>query len=201
MSEELFEIAFSGVIKPGVDAESVKQKIGQIFKADGERLQQMFSGRRVLIKRQVDAVTAAKYQAAFEKAGAICEVKSLSKTAGSQDQGGSISSSASAKPETASAHTSTSTTAKDYVSRYPESEQIPQALLSTPLNVTGDTIQELAADVAPVGSPMQHQINEVPEPAIDTSGIDMAPVGSDLTDGPQENPPPPPDTSGLSIAD
>jgi hypothetical protein len=191
MSDELFEIAFSGQTVEGANLDSVKQKIGQIFKADEERLQQMFSGRRVIIKREADAGTAAKYRGAFEKAGAICEIKSLSADTVSG-------------PATANRPSSAPTNVTDdqaYVSRYPESELTPQALLSIPLAVSGENIEDLGADVAPVGSPMQHQIKEDPEPVIDTSGIDVAPLGSDLTSGDQKEPPPPPDTSDLSMAD
>jgi hypothetical protein len=200
MSNELFEIAFSGVIKPGADPEVVKQKVGQIFKADENRLAQMFSGKRMIIKRQADAATAAKYRGAFEKAGAICEVKELTsqnETAATAIPGPT---SATAVSETAKPAAGVNDSGADYVSRYPESEQIPQALLTDPLGISGDNIQELGADIAPVGSMMQ-QAQDVPEPAIDISGMDIAPVGSDLSSGKQEAPPPPPDISGLSLAD
>ncbi len=78
MSEKLFEIAFSGQIADGADLQSVKLKIAKIFKADEDRLAQMFSGRRVLIKRQADEITMVKYRGAFQKAGAICEIVNLS---------------------------------------------------------------------------------------------------------------------------
>ena len=57
------------------------------------------------------------------------------------------------------------------------------------------------ADVAPVGSQMLDQLEDVPEPQIDISGIDVAPVGSELSTTPEEEPPPPPDTSGITLAE
>ncbi|MBC8210760.1 MAG: hypothetical protein H8E21_06800 [Gammaproteobacteria bacterium] len=192
MSEKLFEIAFSGEIVPGADLETVKQKIATIFKADEARLTQLFSGRRMLIKRQADEITTIKYRGAFQKAGAICEVVELSEQA--------------AAPETASAPppqkpAPVQSAGSDYVSKYPESDLVPQALLTEPLGIRGENIEELAADVAPVGSPMQPHIKDVKAPVIDTSGFDVAPVGSVLTTRKGEPPPPPPDTSGLSMAD
>ena len=209
MSEELFEIAFSGQIADGADLQTVKQKIGQIFKADETRLAQMFSGRRVVIKREADAATVAKFRGAFTKAGAVCEIRSLSEPAAAPAAPPPPAESPAAQTpaETAPAAAAPASTAaagessEDYVSRYPESEKIPEALVRPEGLVSGDQIESLNADVAPVGSQMLDQIEDVPEPQIDISGIDVAPVGSELSTEPEEEPPPPPDTSGLTLAD
>jgi ketosteroid isomerase-like protein len=196
MSEKLFEIAFSGKIVDGADLDSVKQKIATLFKADEARLNQLFSGRRVVVKRQADEITAIKFRGAFQKAGAICELVELS--------GAATTRQAPATPAAATDSRTApvaSSTGSAYVSKYAESDQVPQALLTEPLGIKGEDIQDLGADVAPVGSPMQHQIKDVPEPVIDTSGLDVAPVGSDLTTKKGDRPPPLPDTSGLSMAD
>lgn len=198
MTDQLFEIAFSGQIADGADLETVKKHIASIFKADEDRLAQLFSGKRMIIKRSVDAATAAKYRGAFEKAGAICEVLQLGQPdAQPPAQQPPVASAAPA----ASSPAPEVETAEDYVSRYPESEQIPQALLTEPLGVKGEEIPDLVADVAPVGSMMQHQIKQNPEPDIDITGFNIAPVGSVLSSGDKTTPPPPPDTTGLTLAD
>ncbi len=197
MSDQLFEIAFSGQIADGADLATVKQHIAIIFKADEARLAQLFSGKRMVIKRAVDAATAAKYRGAFEKAGAVCEVSRIGKAEAEdpvQQQ------SPPASPVTSSP-ASRVESAQEYASRYPESEQIPQALLTEPLGVRGEEIPDLEADIAPVGSMMQHQIKEDPEPDIDITGFDVAPLGSVLSNGDKSPPPPPPDTTGLTLAD
>jgi hypothetical protein len=195
MSEQLFQIAFSGQIADQADLETVKLHIGRIFKADAARLEQLFSGQRVIIKRGVDAAVAAKYRGAFEKVGAICEVVALGQPAVQTSVQEPV-----ADPQPAQA-TAQSAAAENYVSRYPESEQIPPALLTEPLGVTGNEIPDLAADVAPVGSMMQHQFRDDPQPDIDISGFDVAPVGSILKTSVDQEPPPPPDTSGLALED
>lgn len=199
MTNKLFEIAFSGQIADGEDLQSVKRKIGKIFNADENRLTQMFSGRRVLIKRQADEVTMIKYRGAFLKAGAICEIVELSSTA--VDSRNVASSQTGESNTAATAGTAGQTGQTDYVSKYPESDVIPQALVTTPLAVTADKIEDLVIDIAPVGSQMQHQIKEDQEPSIDISGIDLAPPGSDLSPAQTETPPAPPDTTGLTMAD
>ena len=195
MSEEFFEIAFSGQVVEGADLATVRSQIGKIFKADEQRLAQLFSGRRVLIKRRADAATMAKYRGAFERAGAVCEIRSLSDT----NPAVSLASSPTTSQNPVSNNNAEE--AVPYQSRYPESDQVPQALLSDPLGIQGEQIAELRAEVAPIGSQMQHQIKEVPPANFDLLGLEIAPVGSMLSTGIEDTPPPPPDTSGLSLAD
>jgi hypothetical protein len=201
MSDQLFEVAFSGQIADGADLTTVKKHIAAMFKADEDRLAQLFSGKRVIIKRSVDATTAARYRGAFEKAGAICEVSQIVQPETEAIAHTPVQQPAVVTPPATSSPAPRVETAEDYVSRYPESEQIPQALLTEPLGVKGEDIPDLAADIAPVGSMMQHQIKEDPVPVIDTTGFDVAPVGSVLSTGEKLEPPPPPDTSGLTLAE
>lgn len=186
MSDDLFEIAFSGQIIEGADPAQVKRQIGQIFKADATRLEQLFSGRRVVIKRQADEATANKYRAAFHRAGAICDIRSLNSRTSNE--------ALNPQPQKDAAH-------QPYESKYPESDMVPQALLSDPLGISAESIEALNVDIAPVGSPMQHQIKETPQPSIDIGDLEIAPVGSTLSSAQQKELPPVPDTSGLSLAD
>jgi hypothetical protein len=195
MSEQKYEIAFSGQIADGVDVETVKQHFARMFKADEARLAQMFSGKRVLIKREVDEITMIKYRGAFQKAGAVCEIRALSDepaATASADDGATTSNAGSV---------AAAASGEEYVSRYAESEVVPQALLTEPLGISGDQIDDLGADIAPVGSTMQDSYEEAAEPSIDISGLDVAPVGATLDDGPEKPTPPPPDTSGLSVVE
>ena len=197
MAEKFFEIAFNGVIQPGAELDSVKQKLGQMFKADEARLAHMFSGKRVFIKRRADEITMIKFRAAFQKAGAICEIVELADepvaaTPVEREQ---------SFAEGASNTVAQNQNGEEYVSKYPESDQVPQALLTEPLGVSAEQIDDLAAGLAPVGSMLLADYHEPPEPKIDISGMDVAPVGSDLTSGQRVAAPPPPDTSSLTLAD
>lgn len=194
MTDKLFEIAFSGQIVKGADLQSVKQKIGKIFKADEERLNLMFSGRRVLIKRQADEITMVKYRGAFQKAGAICEIVDLSQ-ADARPQSKPPQQPENKPPVPPQNDDS------EYVSKYPESDEIPQALLSRPLGISAESIQDLATDLAPAGIQLLYHIEQIEEPAIDISGMDVAPVGSNLSVKEAEEIPAPPDTAGLTMAD
>ena len=197
MSDELFEVAFCGEINDTADLDEVKAKFAKMFNADENKLTHLFSGKRIVIKKNIDAQTAAKYQTAIERVGAICELKSLSTS-------NQITPAADLKPEAVSTPPSppppaapmqtTYTAAGDYgdVSPPPELE---------PLGITADQIDDLSATIAPVGSELQDEIKEAAEPVIDISDLDMAPAGSTIDPGKKEPDPPPPDTSGITLAD
>ena len=74
MDETLCEVTFSGQIQEGAELDAVKAKISKMFKADEATMAQLFSGRRIVIKKNLSAEAADKYSMAFTKAGAICDL-------------------------------------------------------------------------------------------------------------------------------
>ena len=74
MDELLFEVAFSGQIHDDARLDEVKAKIARMFKADEVTIARLFSGKRIVIKKNLTAEAADKYSIAFMKAGAICEL-------------------------------------------------------------------------------------------------------------------------------
>lgn len=186
MSNELFDIAFSGQISEGADLEQVKARIGKMFKADGAKLDQLFSGKRIVIKRGIDEATAQKFVSAFLNAGAVCEALS---TSPAED--------VSAAPQQA-APAASAPTPSPASAPPPDAGEPPK---TDPLGVTAEQIGDLNATLAPVGDELQDEIAPVPEPEYDLSALEMAPVGSTLSEERNEPPPPLPDTSGLSLSD
>ncbi len=196
MSDELYEVSFAGVIRDGEDPAEVRAKVGKMFNADDAKLAQLFSGKRIVIKKNIDEATAAKYRTALTRAGAECEVRPMG--------GGSPAPAASepSAPEPAAPPPSAAPAAavsQVYESQY-DGEVAPPPQ-TDPLGITGDQIDDLAATIAPVGSELQDDYQEADEPQIDISGLDMAPVGADLSDGKREPEPPPPDTTGITMDD
>ena len=189
MSDELFVVAFSGQIREGAELDEVKAKVGKMFKADDAKIAHMFSGKRVVIKKDLDKEAAAKYANAFKNAGARCEVRPMS---GDAPQAKAASPAAPPKPKPA-------TLEVDYTSTQNMSAVVAPPPQVDPLGITGDQIEDLPATVAPVGSEMQDEIKEVPEPDIDVTGFDVAPVGSDIGSNKKEEDRPPPDTSGMAV--
>ena len=194
MSDQLFEVAFSGQISEGANLDEVKARVGKIFNADDAKLAQLFSGKRIVIKKNIDQATAAKYQTALNRAGAECEVSSLSgaaPTAQAETRAAAVAPAQSAVASTASS--------AEYETSYDgEVESPPQ---TDPLGITGDQIEDLAVSIAPVGSELQDSYTEPEAPQIDITGLDIAPVGSDLGSTRKDPEPPPPDTTGITLAD
>jgi len=188
MSDQLFEVAFSGQISEGANADEVRVRVGKMFNADEAKLAQLFSGRRVVIKKNIDEATANKYQTALNRAGAECEVSAM---------GGGPA--AAEKPAAAAAAPAAAVSTSQYETKYDgEVEPPPQV---DPLGITGDDIDDLDATIAPIGSELQDDYQETEEPVIDVAGLDIAPVGSDLDTSEKKPDPPPPDTTGITMAD
>jgi uncharacterized protein YdgA (DUF945 family) len=74
MNESLYEVAFSGQIQEGAELDAVKASIAKMFKADEATMAKLFSGTRVVIRKNMSAEAADKYSLAFSRAGAICEL-------------------------------------------------------------------------------------------------------------------------------
>lgn len=73
----MYRVTFSGKIAPGQQLETVKALVAALYKVPMERCESMFSGRTVVVKENVDRETALKYQAAFAKTGAICQIEPM----------------------------------------------------------------------------------------------------------------------------
>lgn len=199
MSDELFEVAFSGQIVEGADLAQVKARVAAMFKADASKLAHLFSGKRMVIKKNIDQATANKYKSALNNAGAVCEVKSLSGDVPEKPPAPVAQTPAAdtAAPQAVVAQTSTAAKPIAAVA----SGDIPAAPQTAPLGISANEIADLSANLAPVGSDMQDEIKQVSEPVLDISGLDMAPAGSDLGQQKKDDNPPPPDTSGITLAE
>ncbi len=195
MSDELYEVAFSGEIAEGADPEAVKAKVGAMFKADANKLAHLFSGKRVVIKKNIDQATAQKYKTALSNAGALCEVKPVGGVTTEVDKAPSPP-----QPQEPVQTTNASSSASTKSGTSGEGNA-PAAPQTDPLGITASDISELSVSVAPVGSQMQDDIKEVSAPDVDISELDMAPAGSDLGQVRKGDEPPPPDTDGLSLVD
>ena len=69
-SDVRYDLVFRGDIVLGHSLVDVKARMQQLFKIDAARVDGLFSGRPVPLKRDLDQETARKYQAVLNKAGA-----------------------------------------------------------------------------------------------------------------------------------
>ncbi len=75
-----FDIIFRGDIVFGHQLAEVKLKLQQLFKADAAKIDALFTGRPVPLKRNLDEMTANKYRDALLKAGAMVEISPSDKS-------------------------------------------------------------------------------------------------------------------------
>ena len=74
---DLFQVVVDGTLEAGKEKADVYESIGKLFKIQGEKLDVVFSGKKIAIKRKVDHATAKKYQAAISRAGLICSIEPM----------------------------------------------------------------------------------------------------------------------------
>lgn len=70
MSDARYKIVFEGELMPGVALETVKENLAKLFKSDASKIDSLFGGRPVALKRDLEEVEADKYLAALQRAGA-----------------------------------------------------------------------------------------------------------------------------------
>lgn len=210
MSTPEFDIIFRGDIVLGHQLAEVKLRLQQLFKADAAKVDALFTGRPVPLKRKLDEATANKYRAALLKAGAqvaICPSNNNTTATVSKSVGQSF---AKATPlvmpappltntlSTTSAHWSIAPAGSDLL----PANQRPPVASPVVVDVTGLSLraqdgnlldaQELqsapVADVvvpnlelAEVGATLSDE-DHLPLPLIDIEleGWDIAEVGADL---------------------
>jgi hypothetical protein len=172
MSESIFDIAFYGIIQPGMDKEAAIKNMAQLFKTTPEKIRPFFAGGRMTIKSKVDEQTAKKYKAALEKAGLVIKLEA-------QSLAEIDVSSLSAAPVGA-----------DVLENPPVVEPQPIG------DISDITVAEVGADVlenAPVVKP---------QPIGDISDITVAEVGADVLENPPVvKPQPIGDISDITVAE
>ncbi len=177
MSEISYEVVFRGDVVPGQSIVDVKQRLGELFSADPARIDGMFSGRPVVIKRGLDQSTAERYQASMHRAGAVVDIRPAAP--GSEE----------ASPEPVDAMPVAS----------PEAVANSEPVSSVSSLPAGDM------DLAPVGADVltPEQRRDFTPANIDTSYMTLAEAGSEVLKEEERNivPDRDVDTSHLSVDD
>ena len=172
-----------------------------MFKADAAKLAQLFSGKRVVIKKNIDQATANKYQAALQKAGAQCEVASVVNAASAPTPPATDTPSVPAPAEAEAPAQSAAPAAMPASGSARADSNAPAAPKTDPLGITVNEISDLSASILPLGSDMQDEANTESAPEVNLTGLDLAPPGSDLGELKKDEVAEIPDISNLSIAD
>ena len=82
MATDDYAVIFRGTLIEGSDPAVVRANLAKLFNADAARIEKMFSGQTVIIKKGLDAAEAQKYRAALAKAGIVNMSKALARECG-----------------------------------------------------------------------------------------------------------------------
>lgn len=72
-----FDVVFRGEIVEGQTVEKVKQKATQLFKLPPEKIDAMFTGQLVTLKKNIDQKTAEKYKTILQQSGMLVDVQEI----------------------------------------------------------------------------------------------------------------------------
>jgi hypothetical protein len=86
MADERFDLSYKGLIAPGADPDHARKRLTAIFKLTDKGVERLFTGKPVIVKRDVDAATAAQFEKVFAHAGAILTVTPVEGTGLSESQ-------------------------------------------------------------------------------------------------------------------
>ena len=183
MSNQGFDIIFRGDIVFGHQLADVKMRLQQLFKADAAKVDALFSGRPVPLKRGLDQASAQKYKDALMKAGAQVEILVMGETKAVSVPAAQIAPEPvkAAAPLTLAQRLEQQAAADkevaEKVALKGEQEQREQAARDTAQGVTSNATQG-SWSLAPVGAYMlQPSKHATEEPiTIDTSAISLRPA-------------------------
>lgn len=181
-----YEIAFAGQVVPGAQVELVKASLARLFQADAQRIALLFSGRRIVIKSNLDAAGAEKYRATLERAGALVEVAAMPAVVEEIELAPPPAVQEPVRPAIPAAAADTSS---NRLCVAPRDEYM----------AAFSAVDAPDFGIAPVGADLQDGTAEPEAPALDLTQFSLAPVGSDMGQAKAAPAAPPPDTSHLKL--
>lgn len=185
----LFEIVFAGELVEGAQPERVQANLGKLFQADAQRLQMLMSGRRLVLKNNLDAQTAEKYRATMERAGARVKVVAMAPVEEHPMEEVEL-----APPPDEPTWTRRTAAVAPIVDATADK--------SAPRDVYAAAFVDVVAPdftLARAGSDLQDPRPEPVAPRLDLSGLSLAPAGSDMGQMSRPKEARVPDTSHLKM--
>ena len=181
---ERYDICFSGQVLEGHDAETVRDRLAKLFKADRATLDKLFSGKTQIIKRGCDKATALQYKKAMENAGAQAVFRKSAQPDRNKESAGTQNSGITLAPPQ-------SDVLKDserqvVVERKVDTSmlQLDEAgtLLTNKPPVPATLVDTDHISVAEVGAEIPNLLSPEAPPAPSTDDIQLAETGADMSD-------------------
>ena len=176
-----YKLVFRGEVAEGQHPAVVKKRLGGLLKLADDRLEALFSGKPVVLKKSADEAMAVKFQAAFKKAGARLRVLE----AEDEDPPGAVS-----EPEAADESPSTPTAEPEAAPSARGADAMAVAAVGEDLLSAAERQPDVVADVETEHIKLQGAVfstPDEPEPGPagpDVSHLDIAEPGVRL--GPED---------------
>jgi hypothetical protein len=181
-----FEVVFTGQLVVGAELELVQTNLARLFQADAQRIALLFSGRRMVIKNNLDAASAEKYRLTLERAGARVEVLAMPVE---EVELAAPPVAAQIEPEPLAASSAGAGQTPGPLQVLPRDEYMAAFA----------DVQALDFGIAPLGVDLQDAQPQAAAPAVDFSQFSLAPAGSDMGQIKAEPAAAAPDTSHLKL--
>ncbi|HEY0285650.1 MAG TPA: hypothetical protein VGC62_01330 [Pseudomonas sp.] len=189
---KLYEIVFSGQLVCGAQLERVQANLAKLFQADAQRIALLFSGRRLVLKNNLDPASAEKYRSTLERAGALVEVVAMRVEVQAEVEVEEVE--LAPPPDEPSWARSAG---------HPRVENVARQTQVKPRDVYMAAFVDVQApdfSIAELDSDVQDAKPAPLAPRLDLSGLSLAPVGSDIDSLKRPAAAPAPDTSHLKLS-
>jgi len=207
---ERFQLMFRGEILDGQHKAVVKKRLAQLLNIDDDRAQRLFAGEPVVIKKDVDRVTAERCRADFKKAGARLRVTGDAEAAADPaDTPADADADADASgedPTIAEAGAMMSDADDEPAPEPPDTSHLSVAETGSDLLVEEHRAEQVVLDVDPdfdLAAPGA-DLGQITADAVDVEidpDFTVAPPGADMDESEKSAPPAPPDTTHINLED
>ncbi len=190
MADEKYNLVFRGELVRGADPEQARRNIGQLFKVSEAQVNALFSGKPVVLKKNLDFATANKYRVAIKKAGCRVDLDEQQSAKPAPAQGGkavfAVPDGPAAAPQAAAPAPKAPEPAEPATPR-------PQVNADAPPPPPLPEVEEVDAaefDLAPTGSTLLSDNEREPVQAVsvDVSGYTVRELEGELLDDSEKTP-------------
>ncbi len=222
--DEKFRLVFRGELLDGQHRAVVKRRLAERLNLDAGQIEKLFSGDPVVVKRDADRETAARYQSVFKQAGGLLRIQAVVADAPDGRDVPEKPANGPAKIVPSPAHLKAIRPAANpeivapdltVLTAYvpPAAEPAPEiqapaygvaeagALLTEPTERPQSRVVEVNFELAEVGADLLDQPREVTIVDLGPLDFDVAEVGADLGPGPRTVTAKAPDVSHLALVE
>ena len=178
-SDDRYNLVFKGELVKSVALSDAKQNLSRLFKVTGEKLDMLFSGESIILKKNLDFDTANKYRVAIKKAGARVDLvpnEAPSATAIEPQR-----TNFEAAPPAQKAEFGERLSAASGVTSK-KAENVSHETGSVEAAVADQVTYKFDEDIilSPIGTDIATQEEKEPLPLIDVSDMSLGEIGEDL---------------------